>query len=146
MGDARTGRPFCKRYALCSCKSISTEVSARKNKAAQKNSVSPGITLIRLLNPRAAPKSQVAVLIFPNEPRPRRSSKPAVELLEPVVLAVSALEPTAALPSSVLFRSTPGQRPRSGCPDCLQPGQSHLPQYLHRGKCFRRAHDHQRRC
>src|SRR5260370_41988600 len=58
MGDAKTGRPFCRRYALCSRKSISTEVSERNNTAAQKNSVSPKTALTLLLNPRAAPKSQ----------------------------------------------------------------------------------------
>src|SRR6266403_2156057 len=63
MGDARTGRPFCRRYALCSCKSISTEVSARNNTAAQKNSVSPKTALTLLLNPRAAPKSQAYTAI-----------------------------------------------------------------------------------
>src|SRR4029453_10516958 len=63
MGDARTGRPFCRRYALCSCKSISTEVSARNNTPAQKNSVSPKTTLTLVLNPRAAPKSQAYTAI-----------------------------------------------------------------------------------
>ena len=63
MGDAKTGRPFCRRYALCSCKSISTEVSARNNAAAQKNNVNPKITLMLLLNPRATPKSQAYTAI-----------------------------------------------------------------------------------
>src|SRR5262249_36262560 len=58
MGDARTGRPFCRRYALCSCKSISTEISARNNTAAQKNIVSPRTTLILRLNPAFGQKSQ----------------------------------------------------------------------------------------
>jgi hypothetical protein len=49
MGDARTGRPFCSRYALCSCKSISTEISARNNTAVQKNIVAPRATLIQRL-------------------------------------------------------------------------------------------------
>src|SRR5262245_44441712 len=60
MGDARTGRPFCRRYALCSCKSISTEVSARNNTAAQKNILRPKTTLILRLNPCALRKSQPA--------------------------------------------------------------------------------------
>src|SRR5438105_10601606 len=59
MGDARTGRPFCRRYTLCSCKSISTEVPARDNTAAQKNMVSPKTTLTFPLNPRDTRKSQV---------------------------------------------------------------------------------------
>src|SRR5262249_27663911 len=51
MGDARTGRPFWRRYALCSCKSISTEVSARNNTAAQKNIATPRATLILVFKP-----------------------------------------------------------------------------------------------
>src|SRR6266705_3669985 len=46
MGDANTGRPSRSRYALCSCKSISTEVSARNTTAAQKNIESPRTILI----------------------------------------------------------------------------------------------------
>src|ERR1700745_485652 len=63
MGDARTGRPFCRRYALCSCKSISTEVSARNNTAAEKNTATPSVTLILLLNPRTPLKSQAYTAI-----------------------------------------------------------------------------------
>src|SRR5215467_4443459 len=49
MGDARTGRPFCRRYALCSCKSISTEISARTNTTAQKNIAAPRTALTQRL-------------------------------------------------------------------------------------------------
>src|ERR1051325_2455338 len=58
MGDEKTGRPFSRRYALCSCKSISTEVSARSNTDAQKKTASQSTTLILRLNSRAIEKSQ----------------------------------------------------------------------------------------
>src|SRR5215472_15082139 len=66
MGDARTGRPFCRRYALCFCKSISTEVSARNTRAAEKNIATASVTLILHLlhlNPRVPPKSQAYTAI-----------------------------------------------------------------------------------
>ena len=40
---------FGSRYALCSCKSISTEISARNNTAVQKNIAAPRPTLIQRL-------------------------------------------------------------------------------------------------
>src|ERR1051325_7306699 len=58
MGDEKTGRPFSRRYALCSCKSISTEVSACNNTDAQKKIATPSTTLILRLNSRAIEKSQ----------------------------------------------------------------------------------------
>src|SRR4029453_16841925 len=70
MGDARTGRPFCSRYARCSCKSISTEVSARDNTIVQNNIATPRTTLTVHLNPRAMQKSQPKSLLEWDEYQP----------------------------------------------------------------------------
>src|SRR5438132_3839009 len=61
MGDANTGRPSRSRYALCSCKSISTDVSARNTTAAQKNIESPRtILILRLTHLKRGSRSAIS--------------------------------------------------------------------------------------
>jgi hypothetical protein len=58
MGEAKTTRPFRSRKAVCSSKSISTEVCARNETATQKKVESAIAILTRRLNPRGVRKSR----------------------------------------------------------------------------------------